>query len=201
MKHPTGSVASGFRDGVWLNEPEGWSLQEGTLTVVTGQNTDFWRETHYGFVRDSGHFLGIRTGAAFTAQFRVRGHYERLYDQAGIMVRIDAERWVKAGIEHADGQALLGSVLTNGRSDWATGAYGKDPGDFWIRATVQAGVLRLQASADGLSWPLLRLAPFVQAASYLVGPMCCTPQGSGLQVRFSDFSLGLPLGKDLHDLS
>jgi hypothetical protein len=31
--------------------------------------------------------------------------------------------------------------------------------------------------------------------------MCCTPDRAGLQVLFSDFTIGPPLGKDLHDLS
>lgn len=187
-------------DGVWLNQPERWSASDDSLQLVTDNATDFWRETHYGFVRDSGHFLGFRTGEAFTAELRVQGEFRALYDQAGIMVRIDAQHWVKAGIEFSDGRAMLGSVLTDGRSDWATAHYGHDAADFRIRATVANGVLRLQVSADGKHWPLLRLAPFPKASSYLVGPMACTPERAGLKVVFSEFRLTPPLGKDLHDL-
>ncbi|MBR0794532.1 DUF1349 domain-containing protein [Bradyrhizobium jicamae] len=188
------------RDGVWLNEPEQWSAQGDSLQIVTDSATDFWRETHYGFVRDSGHFLGFPTTEAFTAELRVQGDFRELYDQAGLMVRIDARRWVKAGIEFSDGRAMLGSVLTDGRSDWATAHYGHDASDFRLRATVANGVLRLQASADGKLWPLMRLASFPKANSYLVGPMACTPERAGLKVIFSAFRLTPPLGKDLHDL-
>jgi regulation of enolase protein 1 (concanavalin A-like superfamily) len=190
-----------MKDGVWLNEPRVWSLADGVLDVETDAGTDFWRETHYGFVRDSGHFLGTATGSAFTAEVRVRAQYDTLYDQAGIMVRLDERRWVKAGIELSDGRAMLSSVLTDGRSDWATGPYEGDARDFRMRATVANGVLRLQVSADGKVWPLARLAPFPVAELYRVGPMCCTPERAGLRVRFSDFRLGPPTGKDLHDLS
>jgi hypothetical protein len=31
--------------------------------------------------------------------------------------------------------------------------------------------------------------------------MACTPERSGLHVRFSDLSISAPLGKALHDLS
>ena len=116
------------------------------------------------------------------------------------MVRIDAHHWVKAGIELSDGRAMLASVLTDGRSDWATAPYEHDAGDFWVRATVANGVLRLQVSADGRLWPLMRLAPFAKATSYLVGPMACTPERTGLNVTFPTFRLTPPLGKDLHDL-
>ena len=190
----------GRHDGVWLNEPNQWSAPGDRLEIVTDKATDFWRETHYGFVRDSGHFLGFPTAGAFTAELCVQGDFRELYDQAGIMVRIDAQHWVKAGIEFSDGHAMLGSVLTDGRSDWATAHYGHDARDFRIRATVADGVLRLQASADGKLWPLMRLAPFPKASSYLVGPMACTPERAGLKVVFSAFRLMPPLGKDLHDL-
>ncbi len=187
--------------GVWLNEPKTWSLQDGDLRVETDAKTDFWRETHYGFTRDSGHFYGFSAGGAFTAELRIRADYEALYDQAGIMVRLDETRWVKAGIELSDGRAMLSSVLTDGRSDWATAPYEHDERDFRMRVTVADGVLRLQVSADGRLWPLVRLAPFPVAGSYRVGPMCCTPERAGLKVRFSDFRLTAPTGKDLHDLS
>ena len=106
------------------------------------------------------------------------------------MVRVDEAHWVKAGIEMSDGKALLSSVLTVGQSDWATAIYGDDPADFRMRATVGHGVLRLQVSADGRTWHLTRLSPFPEAASYKVGPMCCTPERAGLKVSGSPI-LGL----------
>jgi hypothetical protein len=190
-----------FTECRWLNEPREWQLNPAGLTVTTDHGTDFWRETHYGFTRDSGHFFGRDTPGSFTATIRVRARYESLYDQAGIMVRLDEVNWLKAGIELSDGQAMLSSVLTVGQSDWATGPWQGDPSDVWLRVTVEAGVLRLQASADGLRWPLVRLCPFPKADRYMVGPMCCTSERAGLVVLFSDFAVGPALGKDLHDLS
>jgi len=190
-----------FEQCRWLNKPERWSLTGGILDVTTDQGTDFWRRTHYGFTRDTGHFFQVDTAGDFTAQLRVQADFAELYDQAGIMVRLDEAHWLKAGIEFSDEMPLLGSVLTAGQSDWATSAYAGDPGDFWIRVTVAGGVLRLQESADGRVWPLSRLAPFPKAARYGVGPMCCTPERAGLHARFSEFRVGPPLNKPLHDLS
>jgi len=190
-----------FEQCRWLNEPAEWAMEANRLTVTTDHGTDFWRETHYGFTRDSGHFFGREADGAFTATLRVRARYESLYDQAGIMVRLDGETWIKAGIELSDGEAWLGSVLTLGRSDWATGPFGGDASDIRLRVTLDRGILRLQASSDGSRWPLVRLCPFPVAQRYLVGPMCCTPERAGLKVMFSDFVLTAPLGKALHDLS
>ncbi|NOG68968.1 DUF1349 domain-containing protein [Roseicella sp. DB1501] len=190
-----------FAAGRWLNEPAEWRGDAEGLAVVTDHGGDFWRETHYGFTRDSGHFLGIPAPAAFTATLRVQARYEQLYDQVGLMLRRDAATWLKAGVEWSDGEALLGSVLTLGRSDWATGPCRGDPTDVWLRLTLSAGVLRLQASGDGRHWPLLRLCPFPLEGPLLVGPMCCSPERAGLRVRFSAFSLGPATDKALHDLS
>ena len=193
---------SAFGQCTWQGgAPKAWNLEPGHLRVVTDQGTDFWRETHYGFIRDNGHFFKCTAGENFTAQLRVRARYDALYDQAGIMVRLDERNWVKAGIERSDGNCLLSSVLTVERSDWATGTYDGNPQDFWMRATVGDGVIRLQVSQDGQYWPLMRLASFPKAASYLVGPMCCTPERSGLEVDFSAFQITPARGKPLHDLS
>lgn len=49
-----------LKNGRWLNEPTEANGSDIELSVTTDANTDFWRETHYGFVRDSGHFYAFR---------------------------------------------------------------------------------------------------------------------------------------------
>ncbi len=134
-------------------------------------------------------------------QLKIQGDYAHLYDQAGLMVRLDERHWIKIGAEVSDGTTLLSSVLTVGQSDWATGSFPGDPSEFWIRASVTHGVLRVQVSLDGRHWPLVRLASFPIAASYQVGPFSCTPERGGLEVVFSEFQISAPNGKALHDLS
>lgn len=190
-----------FNSCSWHNEPLQWSVNDGLLKVRSDEKTDFWRDTYYGFTRDSGHFFGRAWEGDFTASLRVQANYEALYDQAGIMVRIDKENWIKAGIELSDGASCVGSVLTVNRSDWSTSVYASDPSDFYLRVTLLDGVLRLQTSSDGLRWPLLRLCPFPKAPIYTVGPMLCTPERQGLDVTFSEFEIGAPNRKALHDLT
>ncbi|WP_434714542.1 DUF1349 domain-containing protein (plasmid) [Rhizobium sp. YTUHZ045] len=190
-----------FNDGKWLNEPASWHADETGLTMTTGEKTDFWRETYYGFTRDTGHFLAFPTGDSFTAQIRVQGEFRTLYDQAGLMVRIDESRWVKTGVEFTDGEAFLSTVVTDGKSDWSVSQPFKELEDFRIRVTVANGAVRIQGSRDGSRWPLLRLAPFPAADRYEVGPTACTPERSGLRVRFSEFSISPAITTGLHDLS
>ncbi|MGV1754215.1 DUF1349 domain-containing protein [Agrobacterium sp. CG674] len=190
-----------LKEATWLNEPAVWEATETALTLTTDANTDFWRKTHYGFTRDSGHFLGSSVDDGFTACVRIQGEFRSLYDQAGLMVRIDENRWVKTGVEFTDGERFLSTVVTDGRSDWSVSQPFKELEDFYIRVTLKEGAMRIQASSDGRIWPLLRLAPFPEALRYLVGPTACTPERGGLDVRFSEFTIGAAITTDLHDLT
>ena len=185
----------------WLNAPQQWSLHNGVLQATTSQETDFWQNTWYGFQRHSGHVYGVEVSGDFTFQLCVEGDFTTLYDQAGLMLLIDEQRWLKAGIEYNDDAPMIGSVLTNLHSDWATGIFPARQNHFWLRLTHLKGALRLQYSADGQTWPLLRLCPFPEAVRYFVGAMCCSPQRAGLNVTFSEMRLSEPLQKALHDLS
>ena len=187
--------------GIWLNEPKTWSRNDETLEFVTEAKTDFWRNTYYGFVRDNGHFLGFETGSSFTATVRVSGKFESLYDQAGLMIRLDETRWVKTGVELTDDELFLSTVVTNGSSDWSIAKPFNELDDFYLRVTVKDGSIRIQASRTGTHWPLVRLAPFPVSKRYLVGPMACTPERAGLRVSFSNFTISPAITTDLHDLS
>ena len=82
----------------WLNEPPHWRSEDDALVVTTGDKTDFWRETHYGFIRDDGHLRYTKQPGDFTAEVTVSGQYREIYDQAGLMIRLDPNNWIKAGV-------------------------------------------------------------------------------------------------------
>ncbi|BCQ27739.1 DUF1349 domain-containing protein (plasmid) [Caballeronia sp. NK8] len=192
-----------FEQCRWINEPAQWRVENDTLHVATDPNTDFWRKTHYGFVRDNGHVFAADVDGDFTAEVAVEGEFSALYDQAGLMVRESAERWIKSGAEYNDGALTFSTVLTSDLSDWSLGSRA-NTNRFRLRMTVAQGVLKVQCSADERHWTLMRLAPFAASSStarWQVGPMCCTPERGGLTVRFSDFRIGPPIVKDLHDIS
>jgi regulation of enolase protein 1 (concanavalin A-like superfamily) len=197
MIYSGGTVLDSFS---WINEPTRWQHQNGILHVVTDEKTDFWHQTWYGFERFSGHIFARAVQEDFTFQVKIRADFTTLYDQAGLMLMRDAQHWLKAGIEYNDGAPAIGSVLTLGQSDWATGIFPGDARAFWLRLTRKGDSLRLQYSTDGQCWPLLRLCPF-PPGRVNVGVMCCTPERAGLAVAFEDISLSPPLDKALHDLS
>jgi len=185
---------------VWLHEPPNWRLEDGVLEVTTGQDTDFWRVTHYGFVRDNGHFYHhtLLEQDSFVAELRFSGHYQHLYDQAGLMLRLDDQNWIKAGIEYTDGKQHLSVVVTRERSDWSVMPLEDPPEWVWLRLIRQDTAVHVQYSLDGQRYTLLRLAYLPDAARVQLGPMCCSPQGQGFRVRFADFKVGPLEGFELH---
>ena len=186
-----------FADGTWLNPPPQASVSADRVTLTTGDKTDFWQSTLYGFRRDDGHFLALPAPETFDAQLTFEAGFEQLYDQAGIMLRIDARTWIKAGIEFSDEVLNFSAVVTReGRSDWAVQQLPPAPGPFTIRLIrVGAAVIVHRRHSDG--WRLLRLADFPTGPGQ-IGPMACTPERAGLQVTFRDFQMGTPPDEPLH---
>ena len=145
----------------WLNEPPDWADADGTLAVVTGDRTDFWRKTHYGFIRDDGHFRHAAAPDDFSATVSFRGAYQELYDQAGLMLRLDAATWIKTGIEFVAGRRMLSAVVTRDVSDWSTMPMPSDAD--WVR-------LRLTriGSAVHVHWAAGEMPHLADAAPRLV---------------------------------
>jgi uncharacterized protein len=188
----------GFLDAAtWLNPPpRTWSDRDG-LHVVTGERTDFWQDTFYGFRRDDGHFLGSDVAGDFTGHVTFEGEYQELYDQAGCMLRLDWENWIKAGVEHSDGVANISTVVTrNGRSDWSVMPAPDLSGEQTVRFTrVGEAVILHIRRPDG--WRLMRLADF-PAGPARFGIMCCSPERAAFQATFRAVRVGPPLEHPLH---
>ncbi len=181
----------------WLNEPPFWDEEGDVLTVRTGDRTDFWRETHYGFVRDDGHLYGREVEGDFGASVAFSGEYRELYDQAGLMVRLDERNWVKAGIEFTDGLLHLSVVVTRGFSDWSVRPLKGDPGEVRLRISRYGDALKVEAAFGEGGFETSRLAYLPPGGTALVGPMCCSPQRAGFVARFRDFQVGEPV-RELH---
>nr|XP_026501728.1 regulation of enolase protein 1-like [Vanessa tameamea] len=182
----------------WLNEPAKWSLKDNELHLTTDMKTDFWQSTWYNFTVNSGHVYGVGISEDFTLEVCVEADFHTLYDQAGLMIYLDEKHWLKAGIEYNDGQPMIGSVLTNGVSDWATGVFNGNPRKFWLRLSKVGNVVCVKYSTDNKTWLLLRLSAFPVSEKYFVGPMSCTPQREGLTVKFSGLTLSKPAKDILH---
>ena len=173
----------------WHNEPPIWKHREQTLNVTSGLNTDFWRKTHYGFIRDTGHFYYQEVTGDFIADVKIIGKYEVLYDQAGLMIRENDLIWLKSGIEFVEDVQYASVVVTREYSDWSVLQLPQNPTSLWLRLKRSGGAVEVKYSLDGEQYTMLRLAYLTEAKTVQVGPMCASPEREGFQVVFEDFQI------------
>lgn len=173
----------------WYNEPTSWTAREGAVTVNADRGTDFWRKTHYGFIRDNGHLYYDEVRGDFQCDVRVSGRYAALYDQAGLMVRVDETTWLKCGIEFVDGIQHASVVVTRDFSDWSVVPLPDNPPSLWLRLKRTGPAVEISYTTDGIRYTLLRLAYLSEADLVQIGLMCAAPQGDGFPTTFEGFAI------------
>lgn len=173
----------------WCNEPKNWSFQNDVLKVEVDSGTDFWRITHYDFIRDNGHFFYQEQDGDFTATVRIRGKYQELYDQGGLMIRIDEKNWIKTGIEFVNDVQNLSAVVTREFSDWSVVQRDDNPAEVWFRLKREKDFVEIAYSFDNKDFAMLRLAYFPPNVPVQIGMMCAAPDGKGFPIEFDNFSI------------
>ncbi|MCA1217425.1 DUF1349 domain-containing protein [Streptomyces sp. 8L] len=187
---PSGAVL-GLPGWEWFNPPAAWAASGDGLDITTDRDTDLWVRTHYGFVRDTGHALLRRVPASFRMRVTFTGGYRDQYDQAGLLLRLDATSWIKAGVEFVDGRRQVSAVVTRGVSDWSVAPLdGPVAGPMTVELDRRGDTVTVRYGADGAAaTTLLRLAYFPEGVAAFAGPMCASPEGAGFTARFTGLRL------------
>jgi regulation of enolase protein 1 (concanavalin A-like superfamily) len=179
-----------WSQGVWLNPPVNTVEVNSQLKVTTAHESDFWRNTSYGFVHDSGHALLTDFPAHSSMEVTFILDYSGQFDQAGIIVHSDSQHWIKAGVESADGFPQVGAVVTSINSDWSLA-----PVPTWmgkqvtVRASRTTDALTIRARC-GEDDQLIRLAPIDASLPMSAGPHCASPVSTSLEVTFTCWTHG-----------
>lgn len=173
----------------WYNEPPSWDLDGKTLSVYSAPKTDFWRKTHSGSIEDSGHFYFETVVGNFVAEVQVSGEYTALYDQAGIMLRVSSDNWLKCGIELYEGMKNMSSVVTRDFSDWSLVPLVSNSSKLWLRLSRGGTTATVNFSLDGVTFSMFRQAYLPMGDRVQVGMMCASPTGSGFPITFTDFTV------------
>lgn len=171
----------------WFNEPRNWKLADERLTVVADPGSDFWRKTHYGFIRDSGHFFYESVTGDFQVETEFSGKYAALYDQAGVMIRLDESVWLKTGIEYVNGVHYVSAVVTRDFSDWSVLPFRDYPGSLRLRLKREAASIMIEYFAPGTGWVMFRTTYLSPAEELQVGRMVAAPEGPGFETVFSEY--------------
>ena len=179
-------------DYFWLNEPDKYQAGNG-LELWTMPQTDFWQRTHYGFRNDNGHCLLREVVGDFCLTTQVEFRPTMLYDQCGLIIRLDENNWIKASTEYINEESSkLGSVVTNlGYSDWATQDSPSGVNQLWYRISRREQDFLLEASRDGISWQQLRICHLHEAIGNIAaGLYACSPLENSFWCRFHFLQFG-----------
>lgn len=188
-----------WQSGDWSNHPVSAEVHDGVFVVTAAEGSDYWEKTMYGFQHDNGHALLApwEDSDAVEVSFSLHGFTE-LYDQAGIMLWLSPEVWIKAGIELNDGVPHIGAVVTDVYSDWSL-----SPVAEWaeevvtIRASRLNDAVVIRARTENHPWRTIRVTRFPYETGKKAGPFVCAPTRAGLKVTFSRWVNTAP-DKDIH---
>jgi len=179
---------------VWHNPPADQEICGGTLRVKTRSETDSWRETIYGYWKDSAHILSRQIEGDFTAEVTIKGQFEFHWDQAGLILRLSESHWVKIFMENISGALYFIVTVTNNASDASIMQIPVDPQGNRVRATRIRDTVRADYfDFESESWKTARIAPFPRSKAIGVGVTCASPIGEGLDVSFWNFSTFQPI--------
>lgn len=173
----------------WFNEPARWNIDGRSLTMAVTPASDYWRISNYGFTVDDAPFYWAEYGGEFEAKVKVSGDYKERFDQAGMMLRIDHENYIKAGIEFVDGRYNISAVVTHHTSDWSVITLDRPVPFIWIKAVRRLDAVEIFYSFDDVTYTLMRNAWMQDNVPMKVGVMGACPDGSGFTARFDDFTV------------
>lgn len=173
----------------WFNEPTAWNISDNKLIMSVTPKSDYWRISHYGFTVDDAPFYYAEYGGEFEAKVKISGDYKTRFDQAGMMIRIDHENYIKAGIEFVDGKYNLSTVVTHHTSDWSVITLDRPVESIWIKAVRRLDAIEIFYSFDDKEYTMMRNAWMEANHPVRIGMMAACPDGDGFNVTFSDFSV------------
>lgn len=173
----------------WFNEPEKWEIKNNSLSMFVTPQSDYWRISHYGFTVDDAPFLYTTYGGEFEAKVKITGNYKARFDQMGLMLRIDKENYIKAGIEFVDGKYNLSTVVTHKTSDWSVITLDKIPPAVWIKAVRKLDAVEIFYSFDDKNYIMMRNAYLQDNSPVMVGLMAACPDGNGFNAVFENFKV------------
>lgn len=183
----------------WSGSPLPVQLTENSLTITTGPRTDWFVDPATGEVTATGSaLLGAAPHQEFTLTAQVSVEFASGFDAGALAVRLAPDRWAKLAYEvSAQGQPMVVSVVTRGRSDDATALH-VDSGAVWLKVSRRGGSYAFHASTDGDRWHLIRHF-YLGEQDCEIGFLTQSPTGEGCRARFANVGYFNAVVHDLHD--
>jgi regulation of enolase protein 1 (concanavalin A-like superfamily) len=187
-----------FRDRSPENA-DSWALADESLAGSAGARTDLFVDPDNGTATlNAPRLLTSAPAGDFQLAARVEVGFESTYDAGVLLLWAGDDIWAKLCFEFSpQGQPMVVSVVTRGRSDDANG-FIVEGSSVWLRITGRRGAYAFHASTDGEWWHLIRHFTLGDVDAE-VGFEVQSPVGQGCRATFTDVTYRLHTLIDLRD--
>ena len=172
----------------WSTSRSKWEIKDKSLSMQVTPKATIGGFPITGYVDDAP-FYYATYGGEFEVKVKITGDYKQRFDQAGLMLRINHENYIKAGIEFVDGKYNLSAVVTHKTSDWSVITLDKAIPYVWIKAVRRLDAVEIFYSFDDKEYTLMRNAWLQDNIPVQVGFMAACPDGKGFNVTFEHFKV------------
>jgi regulation of enolase protein 1 (concanavalin A-like superfamily) len=173
----------------WLVEPATWEADsDGMLSITAGPETDMFHDPA-GEGRKADAAAAVFTpDPLFTLGANVSVAFASTYDAGALLVWADADHWGKLCYEYSpQGQPMVVSVVTNGRSDDCNSPVFVRP-DIYLRVSRLGRSYAFHYSEDGSYWHLVRHFALQSAGDVQAGFVAQSPTGHGCTATFTEIT-------------
>jgi uncharacterized protein len=183
----------------WSTPPAAWYRIDTGLRIEAGPVTDLFADPGGSTPTLNAPRLQGPVGAGdFQLSARLTVGFGGTYDAGALLVWADRNHWAKLCFELSpQGQPMIVSVVTRGRSDDANG-FTVDGGSAWLRVSRLGPAYAFHASIDGLLWHFVRYFDLNGRPAEL-GFVAQSPTRQGCAVTFEHLSFRRERLADLRD--
>ncbi|MEL6672815.1 MAG: DUF1349 domain-containing protein [Bacteroidota bacterium] len=182
----------------WMNEPQVFSFENGSLSVVALKGTDFFNNPEDSSLTATAPYLYQEVSGDFVATALVSPGFASMWNAACLMVHMDEQHWIKFAFEKSDatGKSIV-TVVTRGVSDDANGVRLSKQDQVWLRLIRKGDVYSLLWSLDGQIYKMARLCAMPAFEKVKIGLEMQCPVGAPALHLVHFFGLEKKTVKDL----
>ena len=177
----------------WIRTPKEFEINNDSVKIITEAKTDLWQRTYYHFRNDNASLLQTKTSEKyFSFICKVKYESKKRFDQAGIVMYLNSDNWLKASVEYENDKIQrLGSVVTNnGYSDWASNDIDANCKEMWFRLSRRCDDFCIENSFDGINFNQMRICHMFNVQDEIsFGIYACSPEDSSFCATFTNLQL------------
>ena len=170
----------------WRNDPAGWKVSDGVLTIRSSGKTDWYAAPTGGAVVGSSPLLLFPAPRDFWFSAKVTLYFKSQFDAGALIVYADEQNWVKFAFESPNGKSGgVVSVVTRGLSDDNTGTAIEGNSDY-LKISKTGQAIFLHFSTNGRTRSVTRAFNLGPERPLQFGLSSQSPNGTETAATFSE---------------